>query len=136
MSLPLFLRVFLLAVAASLVSYALLPLALVDLAKLLALSMAITLLVPLVYPHIRGVRKGDMVSAVNPPQRGLMPQLQIPFLQFGGSYVALDSGRIGTRLRVAMPDGTWREAEVLSYGGFLQPPRVRLLESEYSFNLL
>jgi len=136
MGLPLFLRVLLLAVAASLVSYALLPMGVLELAKLLALSVAITLLVPIVYPHIRGVRKGDMVMAINPPQRGMMPPLQLPFLNFGGNYIALDSGRIGSRLRVAMNDGTWREAEVLAYAGFLQPARVRLLESEYSFNLL
>jgi hypothetical protein len=136
MGLPLFLRVFLLAVAASLVSYVLLPMALVELAKLLALSLAITLLVPIVYPHIRGVRRGDMVAAVNPPQRGMMPPLQLPFLNFGGTYVALDNGRVGKRVHVSMPDGTPREAEVLAYAGFLQPARVRLLESEYSFNLL
>jgi hypothetical protein len=138
MALPLTLRVLLLSTAASLLAYFAFPIALITLAKLLALSLAMTLLLPVVYPHLRGVRRGDMVMAINPPQRAGMLQIPIPFLQFGGgTFMALDSGRIGSRVRVSMPDSTWRDAEIVSYSGFLQPARVRLLESQYtSINVL
>ena len=134
MALPLFLRVFLLSSALSLLSFALLPaVELATLAKLLALSLAMTMLIPVTYPHMRGVRRGDMVQAVNAPQRSF---LSIPFFQMPGQYVSLDSGRIGSRIKISMPDGNWREAVVLSYSGFLTPARVRLLETEASVRVL
>lgn len=140
MALPLTLRVFLLSTAASLISYFIFPMPLLSLAKLLALSVGMTMLLPVIYPHLRGVRKGDAVLAINPPQRqgmlGAIP-MPLPFMQLGGNFTALDSGRMGSRIRVSMADGTWREAEILSYSGFLQPARVRLLENnQYSFSLL
>ena len=134
MALPLFLRVFLLSSALSLLSYVLLPaVELGTLAKLLALSIAMTMLIPVAYPHLRGVRKGDMVQAINAPHRSFLP---IPFFQMPGQYISLDSGRIGSRIRVMMPDGGWRDALVVSYSGFLSPARVRLLETEASIRLL
>lgn len=127
MTLPLFLRVFLLSSALSLVSYVLFPMPLPMLAKLLALSFAMSMLVPITYPHIRGVRRGDMVAVVNEAQRQILP-LPIPFLNFG-THISLDDGRVGSRIRVSMPDGTWREAVVISYSSFLAPARVRLLQT-------
>ncbi|MDO8340217.1 MAG: hypothetical protein Q7T16_06185 [Candidatus Burarchaeum sp.] len=136
MTLPLFLRVFLLSCAASLMAYVLFPMPLLDLSKLLALSLALTMLVPLAYPHIRGVRRGDSVDVVNEPQRAMLP-LQIPFLHFGGTHLSLDDGRIGSRIRISMPDGTWREAVIVSYSGFLSPARVQLLQTaEFSMSIL
>ena len=133
MGLPLFLRVFLLSAALSLVSFVLLPMPLATLAKLLALSLAMTLLVPLAYPHIRGVKKGDVVLVVNAPHQQMLP---IPFLHLGAGNVSLDDGRMGSRIRVSMPDGTWREALVLSYASLLTPARVRLLESDLTLSIL
>jgi len=137
MGLPLFLRVFLLSSSLSLLAFALLPD--VDmwlLVKLLALSLGITLIIPVLYPHLRGVRKGDVVQAVNAPMRSFLP---IPFLSafsMGGQFISLDNGRIGSRIKVAMPDGSWREALVLSYSGLFNPARVRLLEAEHTIKIL
>ncbi|RLG20393.1 hypothetical protein DRN67_00090 [Candidatus Micrarchaeota archaeon] len=106
------------------------------LVKLLALSLGITLIIPVLYPHLRGVRKGDVVQAVNAPMRSFLP---IPFLSafsMGGQFISLDNGRIGSRIKVAMPDGSWREALVLSYSGLFNPARVRLLEAEHTIKIL
>ncbi|VVC04148.1 Uncharacterised protein [Candidatus Burarchaeum australiense] len=134
MQLPLFLRVLLLSTALSLLVYTLAPgMTLGTLARLLALSAAMSMLVPLTYPHIRGVRKGDTVMVVNSPQKSIIPP--IPFLNFGGN-VSLDDGRLGSHIRVSMPDGTWREAVVLAYAGMVTPARVRLLEADVSISIL
>jgi len=128
MTLPLFLRVLLLSCAVSLIAYVVFPMPALVLAKLLALSLAMSMLVPITYPHIRGVRRGDMVAVVNEQQRQMLP-LPIPFLQFGGTHISLDDGRVGSRIRISMPDGTWREATVLSYSSLLAPARVRLMQT-------
>ena len=134
MTLPLFLRVLLLSCAASLISYVLFPMPALVLAKLLALSLALTMLVPIAYPHIRGVRRGDAVDVVNDVQHQIIP-LRIPFLNFGGTHISLDDGRIGSRIRISMPDGTWREAVVLSYSGFLSPARVQLVQQTANISI-
>lgn len=112
--------------AAALITYAVTPNAGIDfLLKSLALAFGLSLLMPFIYPHIRGVREGDEVAVVLSEQE--LP-FRIPFMR--STAVAAGSGRVGGMIRIAYRDGSEEEAVVVSYAGLFTPARVKILQKE------
>ncbi len=88
--------------------------------KMLAVAVAITLLSPFWYPHLRGVREGDIVVFASPT----------PFAHYGLKYgKALNSGRIGSHIMIMDEDGNEHRCRVISYAGTFSKARV-VIEDE------
>jgi hypothetical protein len=93
------------------------------LAKLLAIDFGAALLAVVVWPHIRGVAKGDKIFVVDAGAPIIM------LLGLGITNArALDSGRIGQSVKVELMDGSIGFAEIISYEGILSDAKARLLE--------
>jgi hypothetical protein len=112
--------------AAALIIYALAPNAGIDfLLKSLAFAFGSAMLMPFIYPHIRGVRKGDEVGVVLSEKE--LP-FSIPFVRSGA--IAMDNGRIGERIRIAFRGGSEEEGVVVSYAGLFTPAKIKLLQKD------
>lgn len=112
--------------AAALIIYAIVPNAGVDfLLKSLAFAFGSAMLMPFIYPHIRGVRSGDEVKVV-------LSEQELPFsiLYRRSDAVAKDNGRIGETIRIAFRDGNEEGGMVISYAGLFAPAKVKLLQKE------
>lgn len=122
----LFFKSIVLFTAAALIIYALAPNAGIDfLLKSLAFAFGSAMLMPFIYPHIRGVRKGDEVGVVLSEKE--LP-FSIPFVRSGA--IAMGNGRIGERIRVAFRDGSKEEGVVVSYAGLFTPAKIKLLQRD------
>jgi len=122
----LFFKSIVLFTAAALLIYALTPNVGIDfLLKALAFAFGSAMLMPFIYPHIRGVRGGDEVRVV-------LSEQELPFsiLYARSSAVASGNARIGGRIKVAFRDGSEEEGVVISYAGLFAPARVKLLQKE------
>ena len=129
MSLSLFFKSVVFYTAAALMVYALSPYDGLDLLlKLLAFAAGASLLTPLVYPHLRGVRKGDELVVEFAGSSALPGFLRLFFQT--GSGIAMENGRIGGKIMVLMNDGSIRRCVVKGYAGFFKPAQVRLVEKE------
>lgn len=125
MKLGIFLRTMLLCSALSLISYAALPGAtLGTLAKMLAASLGVSMLAPFAYTYVRGIRGGDRVVVV---AAGNAQQLT-GFI--AKSATALEHGKLGQKIRVALDGGEEVEATVDSYCGMLAPARVSITQND------
>jgi len=113
-----YLKAFLGLLAASLLAWAAAPG--LDVWKLIAVALGISLILPLAYPHYRGVRKGDGLLVI----RGNVE----PMLLFSASScVALAGGKVGSNIGIALPDGTLAEGTIIGYEGLITPAKVRLV---------
>lgn len=118
----LFGKLFLASLAVALVSFALIPGAgLLFLAKIVAFGTALSIGVSLVYPEIRGVKKGDPVSVV--------PSSSIPAL-IGRVGRALSNGKKSNEIRVRFDNGEEAMGIIEGYAGFISPPKIRILYEE------
>lgn len=118
-----FFKSLVLLTAAALIIYALTPTGIEFLLKLLALDIGLAMLMPFVYPHIRGVRKGDRVAVV-------LSERELPFsmLYARSDAHASSNGRIGESIKVEFQDGSEEECMVVSYAGLFNPAKVKILE--------
>lgn len=130
MRIGLFFKTLVISVAGALIVYAVTPYSLDFLLKLLALALGISLLTPLAYPYVRGVRKGDVVLLASYEASGFANLLQMQ------TAVAITNGRIGSRIRVSLPNGDGAEGEIISYAGFITPARVKLVEREFNVSIV
>lgn len=106
-------------VASALLAWAILPG--LELWKLLAAAFGTALLLPIAYPHYRGVKKGDGLLVI----KGNVE----PLLLFNASScVALADGRLGTTIGIVLPDGTLAEGTIVGYEGLITPAKVRLTQ--------
>lgn len=126
MAIGIFLKALVIYIASALIIYAVSPYSLDFLLKLLAFAFGAALLTPFAYPHLRGVRKGDSVL-VEVSGREAAPGILRLFFQ-AGSGVAVENGRIGGKIMVAMADGSMKQCAVLGYSGFFTPARVRMVK--------
>ena len=109
-----FIGTFLVSFALALVAFAVLPESdLMLLLKLLALALGITLLSPFWYPHVRGVRKGDMVTITSDAVVGSL------------RGEALESGRQGQEIRVLTEDGKEIKCKITNYAGTFSRAKVK-----------
>jgi hypothetical protein len=120
-----FFKALLLFTAAALIIYAVTPTGIDILLKLLAFAAGSAILTPLVYPHLRGVRKGDTVNVV-------LSEQELPFNLFyrRSEAVAVGSGRIGSVIRIEFKDGSEEEGRVISYAGMFTPAKVKILNKD------
>jgi len=126
-NLLMFFKAFVLFTAAALIIYSLTPTGTgIDvLLKLLAFAVGSAILTPFVYPHLRGVRKGDAVRVV-------LSEQKLPFNLFyrRSEAVAMGNGRIGSVIRIAFENGSEEDGVVVSYAGTLAPAKVKILRKE------
>ncbi len=120
----LFVKALTICVALALIAYAVSPWPIDAFFKLLALAFGVSVLTPLAYPLLRGVRKGDEV-AVDFGGAQALPGLLSVFFRTG-SGVAMERGRVGQKIMVALDDGSMRSCVVVSYPGFFSPAKVRV----------
>jgi hypothetical protein len=111
--------------AAALIIYAVTPTGIDFLLKLVALDLGLAILAPFVYPHIRGVRQGDVVNVV-------LSEKELPFSMFykRSAATAISNGRIGGTIKVRFGDGSEEECVVAAYAGLFAPAKVKILERE------
>ena len=122
MRLGLFFKLFVISLACSLAAFALLPnSSLLFLAKTFVLGVGISIVVSIVYPEVRGVKKGDMVSVVL--------SSSVPFL-IGRVGRAISNARKNSEVRVRFDNGEEAVGIVESYSGLISPPKVRILYEE------
>ena len=109
-----FIGTFLVSFALALVAFAVLPESdLMLLLKLLALALGITLLSPFWYPHVRGVRKGDIVTITSDAVVGSL------------RGEALENGRQGQEIRVLTEDGKEIQCKITKYAGTFSRAKVK-----------
>lgn len=113
--------------AISLIVFAAMPgLGLLDLAKMLAASFGASVLFVLVYPKVRGVRKGDKVQIIGfipSPFEG-HPVMNLLGASFG---VSLVDCRPGEDVKVRISDGREAIGVLEANEGLFSLPRVRVM---------
>ncbi len=88
---------------------------LILLVKLVALALGVTLLSPLWYPHLRGIKAGDKVFIANPS----------PFIKIKGRYgIAQEDGRKGSIITVISEDGHEVKCKIISYATTFSKAKV------------
>lgn len=122
MRLMLFLKLLLISIAISAAAFALLPDAtLMFFIKATALGVALSIAITFIYPEIRGIRKGDIVSVVSNQS----------FTSFIGRIGrSLTDAKKNAEIRVRFDSGDEAVGIVESYNGILSPPKVRILYEE------
>ena len=109
MGIMVFLKLFVISVAVSLIFFALDPtLGLLDLAKFIALGAGISIIASLLYPSFRGIQKGDKVSVVF---NSVIPSI------FGKGGIAMSSGKLNSEIRIRLDDGREAVGVIESYEG-------------------
>lgn len=112
--------------AIALIVYAVTPNAGIDfLLKSLAFAFGSSLLMPFLYPHVRGVRAGDEVRVVLSEQK-----LPFSILSAPPFAVAVENGRIGNSIKVQLKGGGEEECIVVSYASLFSPAKVKILQKE------
>ena len=122
MRIGLFSKLFVISLAVSLLAFAVVPEATVMfLLKAIALGLGFSILITVVYPGLRGIRRGDSVSVIS---NSVLPSI------FGKGGVALTTGKLNSEVRIRLDDGREAVGVIESYDGMLSLPRVRLLYEE------
>ncbi|SRR3989339_1879314 len=121
MQIQIFFKVFLISLCLSLIVFAFGDIGLGTLAKILAIGVVISIAIGALYPQIRGVHNGDMVSATSHPN---LPALM------GRFGKALSGGKINSQIKVKFENGEEAIAIIEKYGGLLSPPKVRIVYEE------
>lgn len=102
----------------SLLAFALVPgMDFLGLAKMLAGSVGAAVLFVVLYPHARGVKRGDRVAVMGGPLAGL----------FGAVGTAADDCRVEGEVRVRFARGREAVGVLKSYEGLFSPARVELM---------
>lgn len=109
--------------AISLIVYALTPNATLGfLAKLFALNWGIALVVFLGWPHVRGVRKGDVIF--------VSEENSFPIIFALPNAVAKSNGRLNGLIQVDFGDGSAGIGKIIKYQGLITHAEVKLLEKD------
>lgn len=107
--------------AASLIVFAVTPGATWGyLAKLFALNWGIALAVFLAWPHVRGVRKGDLIF--------VSEESQVPIIFALPNATAKSNGRLKGFINIEFADGTTGIGKVFKYQGLITHAEVHLFE--------
>lgn len=95
-----------------------------DLLRFMAVAFGLSLLSPFFYPHMRGIRRNDAVQIIFEEQR--------PFQIFYGNAVgvALENGRVGSKIRFEFNDGRQEEGVIIAYAGIFSPAKIKVLQKE------
>ena len=96
--------------------------------KLIALSVGVALLSGVAQPSLRGIKKGDRIFAFI--QKNVRQGEQSFFFTDMVPVTALENGKVGSKIRVVLPNGARGEGIVLGYQGVFSPPTIKLVETE------
>jgi len=96
--------------------------------KLIALSIGLALVGGFVYPFVRGVKKGDVLSTTSSfiektPTGQIISMLAMP------TAVAMQSGRVSSKILIQLP-GRQAEGVIVSYASTFSPATIRIVEIE------
>jgi len=109
--------------AIALIVYAVTPNATLGyLAKLFALNWGIALVVFLAWPHVRGVKKGDLIF--------VSEESSLPLLFALPNATSNDNGRLNGFIRVKFGDGTTGIGKIVKYRGLITHAEVKLFEKD------
>ncbi len=96
--------------------------------KLFALSLGLAMVLGYLQPHVRGVRQGDVLMAV---QRRYVSNGDLIQNVMDTYFVtALEDGRLGKKIRVRLANNRRGEGIITGYTGTFTPASIRLTESE------
>ncbi len=135
MNLKISLVSFLLLVSFSLIAFAFsligIPGSVIDSVwKVVALCIGISLLGGFAYPHIRGVKRGDLLSTNAVMHNGHNhPGATVINLLGGPTAVAMQSGRVGSRIKINF-QGRNAEGIIVSYASTFSAAVVKITEME------
>lgn len=122
-------KLIVLFVAASLIYFSLTPSAgLGMLAKSMALAFGAAILIPLIYPFIRGVRNGDRINVTQEGNALAIPAFTIIMGLSNGT--AIESGRIGDAIKIELIDRSIAIARISKYEGFFSNAEAKILQRE------
>lgn len=100
--------------------------------QLIAISLGVSLIAGFAYPFIRGIKKGDFLLAS--VKREVMQDNKAMFSNDFVPVTALESGRVGGKIKIVFQNGLQGEGVITSYAGTIQPSTLRLTETEGVFN--
>ena len=112
--------------ALSLINFAAVPgVELITLAKMVAGSFGVTILFLLLYPQLRGVKKGDKVQIVGfmPGPLGNNPVMNL----FGAFGISMVNCKLGDDVKVRIGGGREAVGVLEAYEGLFSPARVKLM---------
>src|SRR3990167_2137027 len=94
--------------------------------KMIALALGGSFITAILYPHVRAIKSGDaLVAFVHKDHvvNGMhQAALDIVFV------TALENGKVGQKIRVAMSNGFSAEGIITSYAGTLSPAQLKITE--------
>ena len=96
--------------------------------KLIALSIGAAIIAGFAQPSFRGIKKGDTIFAFM--QRNVQQGVQNFFMTDAVPAIALEDGRVGSKIRVVLPNGARGEGIIVDYKGVFSMPTIKLIESE------
>ncbi|HIH20917.1 TPA: hypothetical protein HA244_06650 [Candidatus Micrarchaeota archaeon] len=96
--------------------------------KLIALSIGAAIIAGFAQPALRGVRKGDTIFAF--VQRNVRQGAQNLFMTDAVPAMALEDGRVGSKIRVSLPNGASGEGIIMDYKGVFSIPTIKMVETE------
>jgi len=109
--------------AIALIVYAVTPNATLGyLAKLFALNWGVALVVFLAWPHVRGVKNGDLIF--------VSEESSLPLLFALPNATSKDNGRLNGFIRVEFGDGTTGIGKIVKYQGLITHAEVKLFEKD------
>lgn len=96
----------------------------------LAAGFSLGILSVIVYPHLRGIKKGDIVTLASANIQTNIPQVfQLVLGQlFSTTATAAKDGKKGEIIEVIMEDGSDQKAMIINYVGFFSPAEVKILK--------
>lgn len=121
MRLMLFVKLMVISLCASLLSFAFLSVAPLDALKVMAMGTVASIAITAFYPEVRGIRQGDTVSVV--------ADSAIPSI-IGRLGTAAAAGRKNDRIRITLQNGSEVLGVIEDYEGLISPPRIRILYEE------
>lgn len=93
--------------------------------KLIALSIALAIITGIAYPHVRGIKRGDQLIVINAQHSHQGFFVNIPLA------TALENGKKGDKIGMQLlANGSIGEGVIISYGGTLTPPSIKMVETE------
>jgi hypothetical protein len=119
--LMLFVKLMIVSLCASLLSFGLMQLGLMDALRIMAIGTVLSIAITVLYPDIRGIKNGDVVSVVNDSS---LPSL------IGRAGVASSDGRKNDKIRIVLHSGHEVMGVIESYEGIISPPRIKVVYEE------
>jgi hypothetical protein len=113
----LFFKILILFSAIALLAFGLYGGSLLSLVKYLAMALGASIIFTIVYPYVRGVRKGDKVLVDDE-------------IGIGFNGISLDNGRVGSVIKVELFNKEVVFCEVVGYEGFFSYAKAKLLAGE------